>query len=78
MIKLFWVRIRLITWLALLIIDSLLQVVPMTLNKVSAPNNSSIVFELSSYGELRVMEVQFSCIQRAILTNQELIILEMN
>lgn len=43
------------------------QVVPMTLNKVSAPNNSSIVFELSSYGELRVMEDSvLSCIQRAI------------
>jgi hypothetical protein len=43
------------------------QVVPMTLNKVSAPNNSSIVFELSSFGELKVLNASvLSCIQKAI------------
>lgn len=43
------------------------QVVPMTLNKASAPNNSSIVIELNSYGELRVVESSvLSCIQKAI------------
>jgi len=44
------------------------QIVPMTLNKVSAPNNSSPVFELSSYGDLKVLNSNvLSCIQRAIL-----------
>ena len=44
------------------------QVVPVTLNKVSAPNNSSTVFELSSYGELKVLDsTVLDCIQKAIL-----------
>lgn len=43
------------------------QVVPMTLTKVSSPNNSSTVFELSSYGELKVLNQEvLSCIQKAI------------
>ena len=44
------------------------QIVPVTLNKVSAPNNSSTVFELSSYGELKVLDsTVLDCIQKAIL-----------
>ncbi len=43
------------------------EVVPMTLNKVSAPNTSSTVFELSSYGELKVLDAfVLSCVQKAI------------
>ncbi len=44
------------------------QVVPATLNKVSAPNDSSAVFELSSYGELKVLNSSvLACIQKAIV-----------
>ena len=42
-------------------------VVPMTLNKVSAPMNENTVFELNTYGEVRVLNAQvLDCIQRAV------------
>jgi hypothetical protein len=43
------------------------DIVPMTLNKVSAPMNSNPVFELNTFGEVKVMNAQvLNCIQRAV------------
>ncbi len=44
------------------------KVVPVTLNKVAAPNDNSIVFQLNTYGELKVLNTQvLDCIQKAVV-----------
>ncbi|MCX6803425.1 MAG: hypothetical protein NTY48_02530, partial [Candidatus Diapherotrites archaeon] len=43
------------------------QVVPVTLNRIGAPMTSAAVFELNSYGEIRVLDQSvLNCIQQAI------------
>jgi hypothetical protein len=42
--------------------------VPVTLNKVAAPNDDSVVFQLNTYGELKVLNQQvLDCIQKAVV-----------
>jgi len=43
------------------------EVVPVTLNRVAAPMNDQIVFEMNSYGEIKVLNSEvLDCIQKAV------------
>jgi ribosome-associated translation inhibitor RaiA len=43
------------------------EIVPVTLNKVSAPMNNQVVFEMNSYGEIKVLNSEvLDCIQKAV------------
>jgi len=44
------------------------KVVPMTLNKIAAPMDESIVFQMNTYGEIKVLNRQvLDCIQKAVM-----------
>jgi len=43
------------------------EVVPVTINKISSPQSNAIVFELNSFGEIKVLESSvLDCIRRAV------------